>query len=164
MTPEQEAFYVAITKGKRSGLSGSSSVVGQDGSLLGPFGVLFREPVLGLAIQGVGEILRFSSPISDRLRESIVLMIAAHHGSGFEWRVHQDLARSAGLSDDDLSALRSGGVPKILNPAELKMFLFAQRLLAVKSGSADMAGTELSSESHSKELQRQSLEFGNLWP
>lgn len=126
LTPEQIKFYEEIAAGRRSSLVGPSSVVGDSGELLGPFGILIYEPVLGSTLQKVGEVLRFSSALSDRLRESIILLVAAFHSSGFEWNVHVELARASGICEEDLVLLGQCQRPSLLEGVEIKIFDIAR--------------------------------------
>ena len=126
LTPEQRKFYEEIATGRRSSLVGPSAVVGDSGELLGPFGILINEPVLGSTLQKVGEVLRFSSALSDRLRESIILLVAAFHSSGFEWNVHVELARGSGICEEDLALLGQCQRPTLLEGVEIKIFDIAR--------------------------------------
>ena len=126
LTPEQRKFYEEIATGRRSSLVGPSAVVGDSGELLGPFGILINEPVLGSTLQKVGEVLRFSSALSDRLRESIILLVAAFHSSGFEWNVHVELARASGICEEDLALLGQCQRPTLLEGVEIKIFDIAR--------------------------------------
>ena len=126
LTPEQKKFYEEIVIGRRSSLVGPSAVVGDSGELLGPFGILIYEPVLGSTLQKVGEVLRFSSALSDRLRESIILLVAAFHSSGCEWNVHVELARASGICEEDLVLLGQCQRPSLLEGVEIKIFDIAR--------------------------------------
>lgn len=112
MTAEQEAVYAAIAAGPRGGVPL-------------PFLAMLDTPKLAGAIQSVGEAIRFSSKLDDRLREIAILAAAAAWGSGYEWAYHEDIARRLGMTAADLSAVRDGsGVGLIAVEAAIVRFVF----------------------------------------
>ncbi|MFD1528734.1 carboxymuconolactone decarboxylase family protein [Pseudonocardia aurantiaca] len=80
-----------------------------DGSLQGPFDAMLRAPRSGAALQGVGAALRYRSVLPERVRELATLLVAAHHRSAYEWHAHAPLAAAAGLPDELVAAVRTGG-------------------------------------------------------
>ena len=89
-----------------------------DGSLLGPFDAMLRAPRSGAALQGVGAALRYQGVLSDRVRELATLLVAVHHRAAFEWHAHAPLARSVGLPDALVEAVRTGDAVEPDDPAE----------------------------------------------
>lgn len=96
MTADQKRVYDGIVKGVRG--------VPPQGPLLA---ALYR-PELCEAWSRMGEVLRFHSTLPPRLREFTILMTARHWDSQFEWFAHEPFAREAGVSQDDIEAIRSG--------------------------------------------------------
>jgi len=98
MTPAQREAVATIVAGPR-------------GALVGPFAPLLHSPELMTRVQKVGEHLRFSTELPDRLLETAILCVARHWDQPFEWGFHQPLALAAGVSQDDVDALGDGRRP-----------------------------------------------------
>jgi 4-carboxymuconolactone decarboxylase len=105
---DQRALYDAITGGPR--LASPTPLVDPEGRLEGPFNAMLLHPPLGDALQAVGGALRYRGMLTARAREIAILVVAAHWRSDFEWYAHEPAGRAAGLTEDELSALRSGAV------------------------------------------------------
>jgi 4-carboxymuconolactone decarboxylase len=80
-------------------------------AVIGPFIPLLHAPELARRLQRVGEYLRFESSLPKDIFESAVLVVAHRWGSGFEWKVHADLALKAGVPAGVIEAIASGGAP-----------------------------------------------------
>jgi 4-carboxymuconolactone decarboxylase len=114
----QRRLYDDITGGPRAAGRGTSPLVDAAGGLEGPFNAMLRSPVLGGALQTLGSAVRYRSVLSDRVREMAILAVAAHWDSDFERYAHEMLGRRAGLTEDELAALRAGTVPELDDPVE----------------------------------------------
>ncbi|MCK6068372.1 MULTISPECIES: carboxymuconolactone decarboxylase family protein [Microbacterium] len=114
LDPEQSGLYARIVGGPRA--SQSVPVTAPDGSLLGPFAVMALAPEVGDAVQQLGAALRFSAGLDPLTREAAILLVAAHHRCEFEWFAHSAPAGRAGLTEDQLAALRDGRAPEELPP------------------------------------------------
>ncbi len=101
--------YDRIVDGPRAALTGPSAVVDGDGRLLGPFNAMLASPAVGDALQQLGAAIRYGTSLPDRLRELAILTVAAHRDSDFERHAHTEPARTAGLTDQDLAAILTGG-------------------------------------------------------
>ena len=115
---ERLALHSLIANGPRRAQA-RVPLVDDQGRLLGPFGPILFSPRIGTAVQQVGAALRFDSDLPPRLRELAILTVAAHEGSEFEWTAHEDAARDAGVSTEQLQSLLDGAVPDSLDAAEL---------------------------------------------
>ncbi|HEY5855274.1 MAG TPA: carboxymuconolactone decarboxylase family protein [Aldersonia sp.] len=71
-------------------------------------GTLLRHPDLTEAFLGFNVHLLFRSTLSPRIRELAILRVAHRRDSAYEWAHHEELARAAGLSDDQIAGVRSG--------------------------------------------------------
>lgn len=71
--------------------------VAADGTLHGPFDAMLRAPGSGSALAALGAALRYAGTLPDRVRELVVLAVAAHHRSAFEWHAHAPIAAALGL-------------------------------------------------------------------
>ncbi|WP_165912971.1 carboxymuconolactone decarboxylase family protein [Tamaricihabitans halophyticus] len=110
----QRVLQERIVGGKRAGQPFQASTA--DGRLLGPFNALLYTPELGLAVQEVGEQLRFSGTLPARLRELVILTVGAD--SVYEWYAHSRVARTVGVTEAELEALAAGGTPETCDSRE----------------------------------------------
>lgn len=108
LTEEQRTVYDAIAGGPRAQGPQLFRLVDEQGGLEGPFNAFLLQPRLGHALQALGASVRYETALPDRVREIAVLVVAAGWDSAFEWHAHAPLARHAGLSDDELAAIRDG--------------------------------------------------------
>ena len=98
MTPDQQRVYDAIVAGPR-------------GKVEGPLRVALHAPRLADAWQALGAELRFRTSLPPRQSELVILIVARHWTSQFEWYSHEPIARKAGVADDVVAALRAGREP-----------------------------------------------------
>ena len=129
LSDEQRRLYDDIAGGDRA-RDASFRLTEADGSLVGPFGALLLSPVVGNALQKVGAAIRFGCSLSPKVREVAILTVAAHWRSGFEWWAHEPIARRAGLSDDQISALHSGEAPDFDDEVAAAAHAFSRALVA----------------------------------
>ncbi len=118
LDPDQSALYRSITGGPRASGPKLFDLVDADGHLLGPFAAMLLSPPVGSALQALGAAVRYGSGLSDRIREMAILAVSARWGCDYELYAHEAVGRHIGLSADELAALRAGGVPELLDPAE----------------------------------------------
>ena len=104
---EQRALYDAIATGPRAQGPRAFPLTDGDGGLEGPFNAFLLQPRLGQALQALGSAVRFETSLSGRAREVAILVVAAAHDSTFEWYAHAAIARTIGLTEDELDALRA---------------------------------------------------------
>jgi 4-carboxymuconolactone decarboxylase len=88
----------------------------QNGSLGGPFNIWLRNPAIGLANFQFGAALRESSMFSTKVREMVILLTATP--GSFEWTEHEHLGKRAGLTDDEIKAIRLRNTPKTADARE----------------------------------------------
>lgn len=67
-----------------------------------------RHPELAKAYLRYNFYLLDRSTLPDRQRELAILRVAHRRGCEYEWWHHVELARRAGLSDDDIAAIQRG--------------------------------------------------------
>ena len=113
---EQRSLYDAIAGGRRAQGPQLFRLVDQDGHLEGPFNAFLLQPRLGSALQALGSSVRYDTGLDDRCREIAILVVAAHWRSVFEWYAHEAVARSAGLDDAELAAVRQGRHAALTGP------------------------------------------------
>ena len=105
---EQRSLYDAIAGGRRAQGPQLFRLADHGGRLEGPFNAFLLQPRLGSALQALGSAVRYETGLDDRCREIAILVVAAHWQSAFEQYAHEAVARSAGLGDAELAALRDG--------------------------------------------------------
>ena len=108
LDPDQRAVYDAIAGGRRAQGPQLFPLVDADGGLAGPYNAYLVQPRLGFALQALGAAVRYETSLSDRAREIAILVTAVHADAAFEWYAHEAIGRHAGLTDDELDALRTG--------------------------------------------------------
>jgi 4-carboxymuconolactone decarboxylase len=134
LTDPQQALYRAIAGGPRA--SGPFSLVNVDGGLEGPFNAMLLQPSVGAALQALGSAIRYESTLDVRCREIAILTVARAWESAFETYAHEAVARSAGMTPVELSALRAGDESAFADPREL-LVLRVVTALAVRHDLTD---------------------------
>ena len=99
MTPEQRRIHDAIAHGPR-------------GSIGGPFLAWLRNPKFADAAQQVGEYCRFHTVLTRDLAEIAILVTAVHYRAEFEWWIHRQLAKTAGVPDHVMDSILAGDEPE----------------------------------------------------
>jgi N-carbamoylputrescine amidase len=118
LTAEQHALYESIVGGRRADGPQLFRLTEDDGSLVGPFGIMLIAPHVGSALSALGETIRYATSLSPRIRELAILAVAAHWRSEFEWFAHEAIGRSIGFEDAQLGALASGHAPSGISAEE----------------------------------------------
>jgi len=130
LEPDERALYDAIAGGPRASGPQHFALTDERGALNGPFNALLLSPEIGGALQQVGSAVRFATGLSPRVREAAVLLVATAEGSVFERHAHEGVGRAAGLTEDELGAIRRGELPSSLADDELPPLRIVQALLA----------------------------------
>jgi 4-carboxymuconolactone decarboxylase len=118
MTPDQRALYDAIAGGPRAAGPQVFALVDSDGQLEGPFNAMLLSPQLGDALQALGSAVRYQTALSSRARELAILAVAYAWASDFECYAHEAIGRAAGLTEDDLAAVRGTRFGELADPFE----------------------------------------------
>ena len=98
LSPDQQKIYDDIMKGPR-------------GVVEGPLRVWLQSPGLADRAQALGAFCRYGTALPERLSELAILVTGAYWQSGFEWAVHAPIARKAGLTEQQIEDIRTGGTP-----------------------------------------------------
>ncbi|MFE7272587.1 carboxymuconolactone decarboxylase family protein [Streptomyces sp. NPDC057623] len=136
LTPEQSALYQEITGGPRAAGPQTFALTDADGGLEGPFNAMLLHPEVGHALQQLGSALRYRGTLSDRARELAILIVAADWQSRFEQYAHERVGRRAGLTDQEMGAVRDGIEPTLDDPEEVAV-VRVTRLLLKRHGLTD---------------------------
>ncbi len=118
LSHEQRSLYDAITQGPRARGTQLFALTDAEGRLEGPFNALLLSPDVGTALQELGSAIRYKTALSDRAREIAILELAAIRRADFEWFAHERVGRAAGLTDEELTAIRRRKKAPSLDPAE----------------------------------------------
>jgi len=111
----QWAVYAAITGGRRADGPRLFETTGVHGELLGPFAAMVAQPAVGQPLQRLGEALRYETSLPPLTREVVILSVAAHRRSEYEWYAHAAVARDMGMSDATLESVRTRELPSELD-------------------------------------------------
>jgi 4-carboxymuconolactone decarboxylase len=111
MTGEQRDLYREILGGPRGQGPRAVPLASGAGGLAGPFNAMLYAPPVGHALQGLGAAIRFRTQLAPRIREMAILVVAQAWDSAYERASHEPIGRDAGLTDDELEALRTGAAP-----------------------------------------------------
>ena len=115
MTPEQQRVLADILSGPR-------------GNLDGPFLAWVHSPALADHAQRLGAFCRYGTRLDLRLTELAILTTAAWWRSQAEWQIHEPIARSAGLSDEVIEALRQHSAPTFETPEDACVYAIGTAL------------------------------------
>lgn len=128
-----------LTSGPRrqahSALDPALQLTDAEGRLQGPFNTFLVHPRLGMALQEISRLLRFDGLLGARVREIVILIVAASQRSNFEWAAHEAIARSIGVTDAEIAALAREEPISFVDLAEHAAARLARSL--VTSGDVD---------------------------
>ncbi len=124
MDADQQRVFDQIVKGRR-------------GELVGPLRAALHNPSLAERWSHLGETLRFTTRLPNRLSELAILITARHWNSQLEWTIHRRAAKEAGLEDETVDAIRNGIVPDFENDEDKEVHAFVGQML--RTGAVDDA-------------------------
>jgi len=124
LNPAQRAVYDAIVSGPRGRVS----------DLFQPW---LRSPQLADLAQRLGAFARFGTVLPPRLSELAILVVARHWRAGYEWAVHAEAARRAGLAESIIADIATGGDAAPGAPEEHAVAAFA--VSALRHGAVTQA-------------------------
>ncbi|MGH8915430.1 MAG: carboxymuconolactone decarboxylase family protein [Acidimicrobiia bacterium] len=78
------------------------------GKMIRPFAAMLHRPDIAKAAADLGAVIRFESTLTDHDRELVICTTAAERDCAFEWDSHVPIARSVGVSEATLDAIRFG--------------------------------------------------------
>lgn len=132
-TPEQQQVWDDIVASRGD----PSTLVGEDGALVGPFNLMVASPTLGGRVAALGEAVRFSSALDKRLQELAIITVGARWRANFEWFAHSRLAALAGVSAEVISAIGEGREPTFERDDEAIVHRLASELVSTGRVGAD---------------------------
>ena len=97
---------------------------------LNALGLLAHHPELTTAYHTFNGHVLFSTTLTTRQRELLVLRIAHLRDSTYEWAQHAVLAGDAGITDDEVARVREGSTADGWGPLEAALLAAADELVA----------------------------------
>ena len=104
-------------------------IVGVLGRVGGPFGVLMHSPGLAEMVCKTGAHVRLQSTLTMVERELAILSVCREKDAAYEWGSHVGTARNAGMREEAIDAMRSGGDTSGLEPDERDIIEYTRQLL-----------------------------------
>jgi 4-carboxymuconolactone decarboxylase len=99
------------------------------GSVRGPFAVLLHSPPLCRRVLDVTTYLREVSPVRSGQRELAIIVTAREKDCAYVWAAHVPTARSEGVSETAIAAVRDRGPIEALPAEERDVVDYARQLL-----------------------------------
>jgi 4-carboxymuconolactone decarboxylase len=130
MTPEQVDLYRRILSGPRGQGPRAVALSNGTGGLAGPFNAMLYAPAVGQALQELGVAIRFRTTLPPRIREMAILVVAQSWDSEYERSSHEPIGRQAGLTADEIEALRAGTDPGFTDDQERVAYSTVRSLVA----------------------------------
>ena len=111
----------------------------QRGRLDGLYGTLVLHRGLAEMLLEIGRFYRTAATVPDRLREAATLAVATETRCSYVWAKHEPSARTAGLPESAIEALRAGRWDDLaLEPLERDAVATTLDALALRSIPADL--------------------------
>jgi 4-carboxymuconolactone decarboxylase len=101
-----------------------------DGRLIGPFNPILFSPAISSSFLDLQETEQKNTSLTQRVRQVVILAVGAVWKSNYEFYAHAAAARKAGISEDAIRMLATGGLPNELSDQEKIAQRYAQQLSA----------------------------------
>ena len=102
----------------------------EDGRLIGPFNPILFSPAISSSFLDLQETEQKNTSLSQRVRQVVILTVGAVWKSNYELYAHAAAARKAGISEDAIRTLTTGGLPDELRDQEKIAQRYARQLSA----------------------------------
>jgi 4-carboxymuconolactone decarboxylase len=102
----------------------------EDGRLIGPFNPILFSPAISSSFLDLQETEQKHTSLDQRVRQVVILAVGAVWKSKYELYAHGAAARKAGISEDAVRTLTTGGLPDDLSDQEKIAQRFARQLSA----------------------------------
>jgi alkylhydroperoxidase family enzyme len=100
--------------------------------------IVYQSPKIGKAFADFFAAEPTGLALSPKLRELLILHTAWHTQSEYEWMPHQEIARTAGVTDAQLASIQQGQIQSfVFNEKEKNLLQFSSRVAASQSLSRD---------------------------
>ena len=111
-------------------LAVAEAVSGVRGRIPAPMRAWIVSPELASHAQKLGAFLRYGTALGPRLSELAILVTARAWTSQYEWYIHEEAAREAGLDEAIIEAIAGRGTPQFSDDKERIVYLVALTLHA----------------------------------
>jgi alkylhydroperoxidase family enzyme len=96
--------------------------------------IVYQSPKIGEAFVDFFAAESTGLALSPRLRELLILHTAWHTQSKYEWMPHQEIARAAGVTDEQLASIQQGQIQSfVFDEQEKNLLQFLSRIAASQS-------------------------------
>jgi 4-carboxymuconolactone decarboxylase len=102
----------------------------EDGRLIGPFNPILFCPAISSSFLDLQETEQKNTSLNQRVRQVVILAVGAVWKSNYELYAHAAAARKAGISEDAIRMLTTGGLPDELSDQEKIAQRYARQLSA----------------------------------
>jgi 4-carboxymuconolactone decarboxylase len=102
----------------------------EDGRLIGPFNPILFSPNISSSFLDLHDAEEKHTSLDERVRQVVILAVGAVWKSDYELYAHSAAARKAGLSENAIRTLATGGLPDDLSDQEKVAQRYAQQLSA----------------------------------
>ncbi|MGH8638996.1 MAG: carboxymuconolactone decarboxylase family protein [Burkholderiales bacterium] len=94
--------------------------------MLGPYRIWIYSPTIASAMEQIGTFLNTNrASLTQREIEIGIILVAQYWDGDYVRKAHIRLGKIAGLSDETIDAVLSGGDPKLTDPHERAFYRFA---------------------------------------
>jgi 4-carboxymuconolactone decarboxylase len=114
--PEQRSLYADMKAGIAAKYS-AFKTIREDGAILGPWSAWLHEPELGAAIWGVTKAMTRFRHLPEPVRQIVILVVGSRFKASYEIYAHSVVAKSAGITDEQLATILAGQRPPDLTEA-----------------------------------------------
>jgi 4-carboxymuconolactone decarboxylase len=142
MTSGQKDLYREILSGPRGQGPRAVPLASGAGGLAGPFNAMLYAPPVGHALQELGAAIRFRTELAPRIREMAILVVAQAWDSAYERASHEPIGRDAGLTGEEIEALRDGADPGFADKPEQVAYSVVRALAGPDRDAADLDDEE----------------------
>ena len=98
------------------------------GSVLMLYKVLLNSVPIAEGWLGFLTAIRQKSSLPARLRELVILRIAALNSAPYEFAAHAPFARDAGIPDNWIASLREGSIPALTNDLDRAVLMYTDKM------------------------------------
>ena len=102
----------------------------EDGRFIGPFNPILFSPAISSSFLELQETEQKNTSLNERVRQVVILAVGAVWKSNYELYAHGAAARKAGISEDAIRTLTTGGLPDDLSEQEKIAQRYARQLSA----------------------------------
>jgi 4-carboxymuconolactone decarboxylase len=99
------------------------------GRVAGPWPVMLHVPPAAGMVAHLGALLRFDLPLPGAVRELVILATVRELRCDFEWAAHVPLARTEGVREAAITAIRDSSAPAGLTAEEAEYVNYAHQIL-----------------------------------